>query len=438
MARPRATRNPAQKNQGPSCPNLSGFGLFRKPPIDPGLWGCFFLLSLKTTRGTKDSDISAFDRQAITGALRLTTKRDIMSQDRFSGAPKLSEGHHSGIADLEVTPQYRREFCTTLLAFLVAPSPLAAQQQNLPGLPINNSGPSQPQLGQAPVCERIQDPRIAAILLGVRPSPPHPMIQIQRAIIESNQFNQFETILYRKTPYAIGPAITSQSEPTLKFTIPAQTMLVGDRKALTAFNIPDRQSPEATRKRLKARSAPTQTFVMLAEIVEGMKAYRSQNPQAASCEVIIGRSTDNFKGRDTVVYRSIPFDLKNTPEVIDSHLKKIIAGLQKDREDWEHTGKHTDAGYRATEMAEGDPIFFALYRVAAVIDLRVKSEIIKEDSSQLTVTGVVTGNSGNGKINQMYKPLFAIVDPDQLQKIAQELSESTKVPGRPPLKRTVK
>ena len=41
MARPRATRNPAQKNRGPSRPNLSGFGLSRKPPICPGLLGCF-------------------------------------------------------------------------------------------------------------------------------------------------------------------------------------------------------------------------------------------------------------------------------------------------------------------------------------------------------------------------------------------------------------
>ncbi len=41
MARPRATRNPAQKNRGPSRPNLSGFSLSRKPPICPGLLGCF-------------------------------------------------------------------------------------------------------------------------------------------------------------------------------------------------------------------------------------------------------------------------------------------------------------------------------------------------------------------------------------------------------------
>jgi hypothetical protein len=41
MARPRATRNPAQKNRGPSRPNLSGFGLSRKPLICPGLLGCF-------------------------------------------------------------------------------------------------------------------------------------------------------------------------------------------------------------------------------------------------------------------------------------------------------------------------------------------------------------------------------------------------------------
>jgi hypothetical protein len=45
MARPRATRNPAQKNRGPSRPNLSGFGLSRKPPIRPGLLGCFLFLN---------------------------------------------------------------------------------------------------------------------------------------------------------------------------------------------------------------------------------------------------------------------------------------------------------------------------------------------------------------------------------------------------------
>jgi hypothetical protein len=43
MARPRATRNPAQKNRGPSRPNLSGFSLSRKPPICLGLLGCFLV-----------------------------------------------------------------------------------------------------------------------------------------------------------------------------------------------------------------------------------------------------------------------------------------------------------------------------------------------------------------------------------------------------------
>jgi hypothetical protein len=52
MARPRATRKPAQKNRGPSRPNLSGFGLSRKPPICPGLWGCFLFLPFSRTRNT--------------------------------------------------------------------------------------------------------------------------------------------------------------------------------------------------------------------------------------------------------------------------------------------------------------------------------------------------------------------------------------------------
>jgi hypothetical protein len=42
---PFSTRKPAQKNRGPSRPNLSRFGLSRKPPIYPGLWGCFLFLS---------------------------------------------------------------------------------------------------------------------------------------------------------------------------------------------------------------------------------------------------------------------------------------------------------------------------------------------------------------------------------------------------------
>lgn len=345
-----------------------------------------------------------------------------MSNAKISAAANLQAGPNPGIeAPIAPTMPDRREFIAVLAALMPQGLP-AAQPRNISGMPINNAGPSQPQLTTPPVCERITKPQVAAVLLGISPSPCPPEIRIQRVEISSTDFSNIKN---KGTPYAITPSNSR------RFTIPSETRLLGSLGAITAFNIPDPNSPDATQKRIKFRSAQTHTFVMLAEIVEGMKAYRSQNPEAASCEVVIGRSTDNFKGPDTVVYRSIPFDLKSTPEAIETRLKTMIAGLQKDREDWEKTGQHTDAGRRASELAEKDQIFYSLYRVASVIDLRITSEsITRAGASKFEVQGVVTGNSGNGKNNQTYAPSFAIVAPGLCEKVERALSNSENLSAR--------
>jgi hypothetical protein len=277
------------------------------------------------------------------------------------------------------------------------------------------------------VCIRIENPQVAAVLLGQSATLNHPAIQIRRVPISPTHFSSIQN---KGTPYAITPTHPKQ------FTIPSETRLLGSLKAITAFNIPDPNSTNATQNRIQFRSAQTHTFVMLAEIVEGMKVYRSQNPEAVSCEVVIGRSTDNFRGSDTVVYRSIPFDLKSTPEAIETRLKNIIAGLQKDREDFEKSGKHTDAGRRASKIAEKDETFYSLYRVASVIDLHITNErIIAAGASKFDVHGVVTGNSGNGIINQKYAPYFAIVAQGLCEKVERALYNSANLPARPPSNR---
>jgi hypothetical protein len=279
-----------------------------------------------------------------------------------------------------------------------------------------NAFVSSPQTQPPTVTRVIQDRRLAALLLGYRPIPCPPKWHFSRQAAETAGF---EVVKLNGNPYAVVPTSPGSVE------IDTDMLVFGGRGYVSPFNSPDSPTSESTRLRLHVMKQPMQGFVMMAYLVTMMKCFRTEFPDAKTCKVVIGRFSPNPRDSEgTAVRESNSFDLQSTPEFIEDHLKKITAGLKKDRENIENKKTREDCGIRAMQLALLDRRFEDFFRTAGSFSLLITKETLKDNVSKLTVQGCIHGNSGDGVIDRKFTPQVAIVSEDIFKKASNWMAQN--------------